>query len=55
MVLVYSIEKKYSPKFVIGSIQSKKTLAEGSLAEASEEHHQKISTARSRRKFCLVL
>ena len=27
-ILVYPIEKKYSPKFVIGSIQSKKTLAE---------------------------
>ena len=27
-VLVYPIEKKYSPKFVIGSIQSKKTLTE---------------------------
>ena len=27
-VLVYPIEKKYSPKFVIGSIKSKKTLTE---------------------------
>ena len=27
-VLVYPIEKRYSPKFVIGSIQSKKTLTE---------------------------
>ena len=27
-ILVYPIEKKYSPKFVIGSIQSKRTLAE---------------------------
>ena len=28
LVLVYPIEKKYSPKFVIESIQSKKTLTE---------------------------
>ena len=28
LILVYPIEKKYSPKFVIGSIQSKKTLTE---------------------------
>ena len=29
-VLVYPIQKKYSPKFVIGSIKSKKTLTEKS-------------------------
>ena len=44
-VLVYPIEKKYSPKFIIRSIQSKKTL----------EHHEKVSVAWSRRKFHLVL